>query len=184
MRQHLSTINAAWSSSTSSTIWCLPPAPVRTSSANSSCTETRFVRSTLWIHTLKLIPSHSCKCYVPFQRIRLEAHVKFSVLWHLTRDLNMTKSSFNRTFDRYVSLRVMLHLKKHKCSSCTTCLFCESFVLSHLSSGLQVSVHHAWQSKLLGSMYKRCWSWLAESGPSETWYCSGVGTTAPHFAPP
>ncbi|XP_067093972.1 protein dopey-1 [Osmerus mordax] len=39
--------------------------------------------------------------------IRLEAHVKFSVLWHLTRDLNITKSSpFNRTFDR--SLFIML----------------------------------------------------------------------------
>uniref|UniRef100_A0A672KG84 DOP1 leucine zipper like protein A n=1 Tax=Sinocyclocheilus grahami TaxID=75366 RepID=A0A672KG84_SINGR len=41
------------------------------------------------------------------RRIRLEAHVKFSVLWHLTRDLNITKSSpFNRTFDR--SLFIML----------------------------------------------------------------------------
>lgn len=31
--------------------------------------------------------------------------MKFSVLWHLTRDLNITKSSpFNRTFDRWVSL--------------------------------------------------------------------------------
>lgn len=41
------------------------------------------------------------------KRIRLESHVKFSVLWHLTRDLNITKSSpFNRTFDR--SLFIML----------------------------------------------------------------------------
>lgn len=41
------------------------------------------------------------------RRIRLEAHVKFSVLWHLTRDLNITKSSpFNRSFDR--SLFIML----------------------------------------------------------------------------
>ncbi|XP_051576634.1 protein dopey-1-like isoform X4 [Myxocyprinus asiaticus] len=41
------------------------------------------------------------------KRIQLEAHVKFSVLWHLTRDLNITKSSpFNRTFDR--SLFIML----------------------------------------------------------------------------
>ncbi|KAL7842937.1 hypothetical protein SRHO_G00246260 [Serrasalmus rhombeus] len=41
------------------------------------------------------------------KRIRLEAHVKFSVLWHLTRDLNITKSSpFSRTFDR--SLFIML----------------------------------------------------------------------------
>uniref|UniRef100_A0A667XX80 DOP1 leucine zipper like protein A n=1 Tax=Myripristis murdjan TaxID=586833 RepID=A0A667XX80_9TELE len=41
------------------------------------------------------------------KRIRLEAHVKFSVLWHLTRDLNITKSApFNRTFDR--SLFIML----------------------------------------------------------------------------
>uniref|UniRef100_A0A674E381 DOP1 leucine zipper like protein A n=1 Tax=Salmo trutta TaxID=8032 RepID=A0A674E381_SALTR len=41
------------------------------------------------------------------KKIRLEAHVKFSVLWHLTRDLNITKSSpFNRTFDR--SLFIML----------------------------------------------------------------------------
>lgn len=35
--------------------------------------------------------------------------MKFSVLWHLTRDLNMTKSSpFNRTFDRWVSLIQMV----------------------------------------------------------------------------
>ncbi|XP_051999915.1 protein dopey-1-like isoform X1 [Xyrauchen texanus] len=41
------------------------------------------------------------------KRIQLDAHVKFSVLWHLTRDLNITKSSpFNRTFDR--SLFIML----------------------------------------------------------------------------
>ncbi|XP_024861036.1 protein dopey-1 isoform X1 [Kryptolebias marmoratus] len=41
------------------------------------------------------------------KRVRLEAHVKFSVLWHLTRDLNITKSSpFSRTFDR--SLFIML----------------------------------------------------------------------------
>ncbi|XP_063735612.1 LOW QUALITY PROTEIN: protein dopey-1 [Eleginops maclovinus] len=41
------------------------------------------------------------------KRIRLESHVKFSVLWHLTRDLNIIKSSpFNRTFDR--SLFIML----------------------------------------------------------------------------
>lgn len=55
-----------------------------------------------------LVPSSSiCEDVISQQlmhrdkRIRLEAHVKFSVLWHLTRDLNMTKSSpFNRTFDR------------------------------------------------------------------------------------
>ncbi|XP_054596555.1 protein DOP1A isoform X2 [Nothobranchius furzeri] len=41
------------------------------------------------------------------KRIRLEAHVRFSILWHLTRDLNITKSSpFSRTFDR--SLFIML----------------------------------------------------------------------------
>ncbi|MGH0139148.1 UNVERIFIED_CONTAM: hypothetical protein FKN15_057972 [Acipenser sinensis] len=41
------------------------------------------------------------------KKIRLEAHVKFSVLWHLTRDLNINKSSpFNRTFDRQVSSMV------------------------------------------------------------------------------
>uniref|UniRef100_A0A8C4E9J9 DOP1 leucine zipper like protein A n=1 Tax=Dicentrarchus labrax TaxID=13489 RepID=A0A8C4E9J9_DICLA len=61
-----------------------------------------------------LVPSSSiCEDVISQQlmhrdkRIRLEAHVKFSVLWHLTRDLNMTKSSpFNRTFDR--SLFIML----------------------------------------------------------------------------
>lgn len=60
-----------------------------------------------------LVPSSSiCEDVISQQlmhrdkRIRLEAHVKFSILWHLTRDLNMTKSSFNRTFDR--SLFIML----------------------------------------------------------------------------
>ncbi|KAF7656791.1 hypothetical protein LDENG_00036360 [Lucifuga dentata] len=61
-----------------------------------------------------LVPSSSiCEDVISQQlmhrdkRIRLEAHVKFSVLWHLTQDLNLTKSSpFNRTFDR--SLFIML----------------------------------------------------------------------------
>ncbi|XP_068586127.1 protein dopey-1 isoform X2 [Cebidichthys violaceus] len=61
-----------------------------------------------------LVPSSSiCEDVISQQlmhrdkRIQLEAHVKFSVLWHLTRDLNITKSSpFNRTFDR--SLFIML----------------------------------------------------------------------------
>ncbi|KAM8847355.1 protein DOP1A isoform 1-T1 [Synchiropus picturatus] len=61
-----------------------------------------------------LVPSSSiCEDVISQQlmhrdkRIRLEAHVKFSVLWHLTRDLNINKSSpFNRTFDR--SLFIML----------------------------------------------------------------------------
>ncbi|XP_053529723.1 protein dopey-1 isoform X3 [Ictalurus punctatus] len=61
-----------------------------------------------------LVPSSSiCEDVISNQlmhrdkRIRLEAHVKFSVLWHLTRDLNITKSSpFSRTFDR--SLFIML----------------------------------------------------------------------------
>ncbi|XP_042561092.1 LOW QUALITY PROTEIN: protein dopey-1 [Clupea harengus] len=61
-----------------------------------------------------LVPSSSiCEDVISQQlmhrdkRVRLEAHVKFSVLWHLTRDLNVTKSSpFNRTFDR--SLYIML----------------------------------------------------------------------------
>ncbi|KAJ3597369.1 hypothetical protein NHX12_000897, partial [Muraenolepis orangiensis] len=61
-----------------------------------------------------LVPSSSiCEDVISQQlmhrdkRIRLEAHVKFSVLWHLTRDLNITKSSpYSRTFDR--SLFIML----------------------------------------------------------------------------
>ncbi|XP_076837003.1 protein DOP1A isoform X2 [Brachyhypopomus gauderio] len=61
-----------------------------------------------------LVPSSSiCEDVISQQlmhrnkRIRLEAHVKFSVLWHLTRDLNISKSSpFSRTFDR--SLFIML----------------------------------------------------------------------------
>lgn len=33
----------------------------------------------------------------------MEAHAKFAVLWHLTRDLHINKSSsFGRTFDRLV----------------------------------------------------------------------------------
>ncbi|KAM8870669.1 protein DOP1A isoform 1-T3 [Spinachia spinachia] len=61
-----------------------------------------------------LVPSSSiCEDVISQQlmhrdkRIQMEAHVKFSVLWHLTRDLNINKSSpFNRTFDR--SLFIML----------------------------------------------------------------------------
>ncbi|XP_066558430.1 protein dopey-1 isoform X2 [Amia ocellicauda] len=53
------------------------------------------------------------------KKIRLEAHVKFSVLWHLTRDLNIAKSSpFNRTFDR--SLFIMLDsLSSWDASTCS-----------------------------------------------------------------
>uniref|UniRef100_A0A4W3J8C0 DOP1 leucine zipper like protein A n=1 Tax=Callorhinchus milii TaxID=7868 RepID=A0A4W3J8C0_CALMI len=41
------------------------------------------------------------------KKTRMEAHVNFSVLWHITRDLLINKSSsFNRTFDR--SLFIML----------------------------------------------------------------------------
>ncbi|KAK2524081.1 Dopey1 [Columba guinea] len=40
-------------------------------------------------------------------KVRMEAHAKFAVLWHLTRDLHINKSSsFGRTFDR--SLFIML----------------------------------------------------------------------------
>ncbi|XP_062843400.1 protein dopey-1 isoform X2 [Trichomycterus rosablanca] len=61
-----------------------------------------------------LVPSSSiCEDVISNQLMhrdkgtRLEAHVKFSVLWHLTRDLNISKSSpFSRTFDR--SLFIML----------------------------------------------------------------------------
>ncbi|KAM9309502.1 protein DOP1A isoform 2-T2 [Pholidichthys leucotaenia] len=61
-----------------------------------------------------LVPSSSiCEDVISQQlmhrdkHIRLQAHVKFSVLWHLTRDLNITKASpFSRTFDR--SLFIML----------------------------------------------------------------------------
>ncbi|KAF2977060.1 hypothetical protein EK904_014203 [Melospiza melodia maxima] len=41
------------------------------------------------------------------EKVRMEAHAKFAVLWHLTRDLHINKSSsFGRTFDR--SLFIML----------------------------------------------------------------------------
>ncbi|XP_069788305.1 protein DOP1A isoform X2 [Narcine bancroftii] len=40
------------------------------------------------------------------KKIRMEAHLKFAVLWHITRDLLINKSSFKRTFDR--SLFIML----------------------------------------------------------------------------
>ncbi|KAI1241114.1 Protein dopey-1, partial [Lamprotornis superbus] len=50
-----------------------------------------------------LVPSSSiCE-----DKVRMEAHAKFAVLWHLTRDLHINKSSsFGRTFDR--SLFIML----------------------------------------------------------------------------
>ncbi|XP_075001496.1 protein DOP1A isoform X5 [Calonectris borealis] len=61
-----------------------------------------------------LVPSSSiCEDVISQQlthrdkAIRMEAHAKFAVLWHLTRDLHINKSSsFGRTFDR--SLFIML----------------------------------------------------------------------------
>lgn len=79
------------------------------------CTPQHHQRSVELFYQLhNLVPSSSiCEDVISNQlmhrdkRIRLEAHVKFSVLWHLTRDLNITKSSpFSRTFDR--SLFIML----------------------------------------------------------------------------
>ncbi|KAM9382684.1 protein DOP1A isoform 2-T2 [Phaethornis superciliosus] len=61
-----------------------------------------------------LVPSSSiCEDVISQQlthrdkKVRMEAHAKFAVLWHLTRDLHINKSpSFGRTFDR--SLFLML----------------------------------------------------------------------------
>ncbi|XP_033619248.1 protein dopey-1 isoform X6 [Fukomys damarensis] len=60
-----------------------------------------------------LVPSSSiCEDVISQQlthkdkKIRMEAHAKFAVLWHLTRDLHINKSSFARSFDR--SLFIML----------------------------------------------------------------------------
>ncbi|KAM4865719.1 protein DOP1A isoform 1-T1 [Thomomys bottae] len=60
-----------------------------------------------------LVPSSSiCEDVISQQlthknkKIRMEAHAKFAVLWHLTRDLHVNKSSFARSFDR--SLFIML----------------------------------------------------------------------------
>ncbi|XP_071404777.1 protein DOP1A isoform X2 [Pithys albifrons albifrons] len=61
-----------------------------------------------------LVPSSSiCEDVISQQlthrdkKVRMEAHSKFAVLWHLTRDLHINKSSsFGRTFDR--SLFIML----------------------------------------------------------------------------
>ncbi|XP_075410944.1 protein DOP1A isoform X2 [Tenrec ecaudatus] len=60
-----------------------------------------------------LVPSSICEDVISQQlthkdkKIRMEAHAKFAVLWHLTRDLHINKSSsFARSFDR--SLFIML----------------------------------------------------------------------------
>uniref|UniRef100_A0A5F8GE65 DOP1 leucine zipper like protein A n=1 Tax=Monodelphis domestica TaxID=13616 RepID=A0A5F8GE65_MONDO len=61
-----------------------------------------------------LVPSSSiCEDVISQQlthrdkKVRMEAHAKFAVLWHLTRDLHINKSSsFARSFDR--SLFIML----------------------------------------------------------------------------
>ncbi|KAM9317340.1 protein DOP1A [Gastrophryne carolinensis] len=61
-----------------------------------------------------LVPSSSiCEDVISYQlahkdkKIRMEAHGRFAVLWHLTRDLHVNKSSsYGRTFDR--SLFIML----------------------------------------------------------------------------
>lgn len=40
----------------------------------------------------------------------MEAHAKFAVLWHLTRDLHINKSSFARSFDRLVTFYIHILL--------------------------------------------------------------------------
>ncbi|XP_053566454.1 protein dopey-1 isoform X1 [Bombina bombina] len=72
-----------------------------------------------------LVPSSSiCEDVISQQlthkdkKIRMEAHGRFAVLWHLTRDLHINKSSsFGRTFDR--SLFIMLD-SLHSLDSCTS----------------------------------------------------------------
>ncbi|XP_030054935.1 protein DOP1A isoform X1 [Microcaecilia unicolor] len=92
----------------------------------------KCVALTLWDQLGDLTPQHHQKCVELFyqlhnlvpsssicedvisqqlthrdKKIRMEAHSKFAVLWHLTRDLHINKSpSFGRTFDR--SLFIML----------------------------------------------------------------------------
>lgn len=47
--------------------------------------------------------------HIPPQKIRMEAHAKFAVLWHLTRDLHINKSSsFARSFDRLVTFYIQI----------------------------------------------------------------------------
>ncbi|XP_013909063.1 PREDICTED: protein dopey-1 isoform X2 [Thamnophis sirtalis] len=68
----------------------------------------------LFFQLHNLVPSSSiCEDVISQQlthrdkKIRMEAHAKFSVLWHLTRDLHINKSSsYGRSFDR--SLFIML----------------------------------------------------------------------------
>nr|XP_060608953.1 protein dopey-1 isoform X2 [Anolis sagrei ordinatus] len=68
----------------------------------------------LFFQLHNLVPSSSiCEDVISQQlthrdkKIRLEAHAKFAVLWHLTRDLHINKSSsYGRSFDR--SLFIML----------------------------------------------------------------------------
>ncbi|KAJ7341697.1 hypothetical protein JRQ81_006417 [Phrynocephalus forsythii] len=68
----------------------------------------------LFFQLHNLVPSSSiCEDVISQQlthkdkKIRMEAHAKFTVLWHLTRDLHINKSSsYGRSFDR--SLFIML----------------------------------------------------------------------------
>ncbi|KAF7246881.1 Protein dopey-1 [Varanus komodoensis] len=68
----------------------------------------------LFFQLHNLVPSSSiCEDVISQQlthrdkKIRMEAHAKFAVLWHLTRDLHINKSSsYGRSFDR--SLFIML----------------------------------------------------------------------------
>ncbi|KAM4693771.1 protein DOP1A [Discoglossus pictus] len=72
-----------------------------------------------------LVPSSSiCEDVISQQlthkdkKIRMEAHGRFAVLWHLTRDLHINKSSsYGRTFDR--SLFIMLD-SLNSLDSCTS----------------------------------------------------------------
>ncbi|KAG8010299.1 Protein dopey-1 [Nibea albiflora] len=61
---------------------------------------------------------------------------------------------------------------------------CEDVISQQLMHRDKISLHHARQSELLGSVYQRCWSGLVESGPSETRHCSGFRASPPPPAPP
>ncbi|XP_033619244.1 protein dopey-1 isoform X2 [Fukomys damarensis] len=104
-----------------------------------------------------LVPSSSiCEDVISQQlthkdkKIRMEAHAKFAVLWHLTRDLHINKSSFARSFDSSRVPKCPFLSLEHDSSSllCTRSLF---IMLDSLNSldGSTSSMGQAWLNQVL-----------------------------------
>lgn len=121
-----------WNSSTGFTVWLHQHPSVKTSSARRYCTRTRWIYlhtcwATICSHTFIFLPASSrCVCLTETNRptrkcddlrkkakglpcvcvpqaVRLEALHRFTVIWHLTREITTNRTmSLSRSFDRLV----------------------------------------------------------------------------------